>query len=75
MEKIIYVKLLNEGSIAYRPVPAIEIKSNIFKLQGFEIYDPEDEEWEFLPGSYVLVAEQVKGDKNVLVAIEEQSPE
>jgi hypothetical protein len=74
MEKIIYVQLLNEGSIAYRPVPAIEIENNIYMLQGFDIYDTEDEEWEFLPGSYVLVEEQVKGDKNVSVAIKQQSP-
>ncbi len=74
MERVIYIQLLNEGSIAYRPIPALEIESNIYKVLGFEIYDTEDEEWEFLPGSYVLVKEQIKGGKNVLVAIQEQSP-
>lgn len=74
MERTIYIQLLNEGSIAYRPVPALQIENNIYKVLGFEIYDPEDEEWEFLPGSYVLVEEQNKGGKRVLVAIQNQSP-
>ena len=74
MERIIYIQLLNEGSTAYRPVPAVEIESNIYKVLGSEMYDPADEEWEFLPGSYVLVEEQIKGNKNVLVAIQARSP-
>ena len=69
MEKIIYIKLLNEGSVAYRPVPSYEIGNNIFKVNGLEIYDPEDEEWEFIPGTYVLVESQRKGGENILVAI------
>ena len=73
MEKIIYIQLLNEGSVAYRPVPAIQIENNIYKVQGFEIYDSEDEEWEFLPGTRVFVEEQIRVGENVLVAIQEQT--
>lgn len=74
MEKNIYIQLLEEGTKVYRPVPAIEIESNIYEVQGFEIYDPEDEAWEFTPGTYVLVEEQNLDGENVLVAIQEQSP-
>ncbi len=75
MERNIYIQLLEEGTKVYRPVPAIEIESNIYEVQGFEIYDPEDEVWEFTPGTYVLVEEQNLEGENVLVAIQERSPE
>ncbi len=75
MKKIIYIQLLNEGSIAYRPVSAYEIKKNIYKIDGSECYNPEDEEWEFLPETYVLVEKRHLGDKNVLVAVKEQNLE
>jgi hypothetical protein len=70
-KKIIYIKLLNEGSIAYRPVSAYETGNNIYKIYGLDVYDPEDEEWEFLPGTYVLVEEQIRSGEKVLVAISE----
>ena len=73
MEKNIYIQLLEEGTIVYRPVPALEVKNNIYEVRGSEIYDPEDEVWEFSPGTYVLVEEQNLNGENVLVAIREQN--
>ncbi len=58
--------------MAYRPVPAYKIKDRIYKVQGFDIYDPEDEVWEFPPGTLVLVEEQKDDGETVLVAIKEQ---
>lgn len=75
MKKNIYIQLLEEGTKVYRPVPAIEIEGNIYEVQGFEIYDREDEVWEFPPGTYVLVEEQNLDGENVLVAIREHNPE
>lgn len=75
MKKNIYIQLLEEGTKVYKPVPAIEIEKNVYEVQGFEIYDPEDEFWEFLPGTHVLVKEQNLNGERVLVAIKEQSPE
>ena len=43
-----YVKLINEGSVAYQSVPSSKFSSNIYKLEGSDIYDIEDEIWEFL---------------------------
>lgn len=74
MEKSIYIQLLDEGTKAYRPVPAREIENNVYKIQGFEIYDPEDETWEFLPGTTVLVEEQCLDGGIVLVAIKSKEP-
>ncbi len=72
MEKIIYIQLLDEGTKVYRPVPARHIENNIYEVGGFEIYDPEDEVWEFIPGTHVLVEKQNLDGENVLVAILEQ---
>ncbi len=73
MEKNIYIHLLDEGTIVYKTVPAIEIEDNIYKVQGSEFYDPEDEVWEFPPETYVLVEEQNIDGENVLVAIKEKN--
>lgn len=70
MEKI-YVKLINEGSLAYRPVPSSKISDNIYKLAGADMYDVEDETWEFLPETLVLTKKKELGGKSVLVAVEE----
>jgi hypothetical protein len=54
----VYVKLLNEGTEVYRPVPSRRIADDIFLLCGADIYNREDEEWEFEPGSAVKVIEK-----------------
>ena len=46
----IYVQLLDEGTIVYRPVSATHIKDMVFKIEGNV---PEDETWAFLPGKIV----------------------
>ena len=61
-----YVKLINEGSVAYQSVPSSKFSSNIYKLEGSDIYDIEDEIWEFL----LTKRKELEG-KLVLVAVEE----
>jgi len=73
MENKIYVQLLEDGTKVYRPVPANKIENGIYEVAGFEIYDPEDETWEFPPGTHVVVEEQNLEGETVLVAIKEQS--
>jgi hypothetical protein len=75
MEKNIYIQLLEEGTKVYRPVPGVKIESNIYKVQGFEMYGLENEVWKFPPGTYVLVEEQDFGGEKILVAVKEQNPE
>ena len=69
----IYIQLLGEGTKVYRPVPAIKIDNDIFKIGGDGIHDPEDEEWEFKPGTIVIVERKKLEGKNVLVAIKEKN--
>ncbi len=68
-KNIIYVRLLDEGVKVYRPVPAFEVANNVYQLNGADIYDPDDETWEFPPDSIVRVEEQSLSDECVLVAI------
>ncbi len=73
MEKIVYVQLLGEGTIVYRPVPATQINGSIHLLRGEEIFDGDDEDWEFLPGTKVVVEERELGGEKVFVAIDKET--
>ncbi len=68
-EKIIYTRLLGEGTDVYRPVPSLIIKDNVHKITGYDIFDPDDEEWEFPPGTIVLVENREIGGEELLVAV------
>ena len=59
-EIIIYIQLLNEGTDCYRPVRAVKLGNieNAYKILEDNIYDREDEEWEFEPGTNVYVEEK-----------------
>jgi hypothetical protein len=62
----IYVELLDEGTIVYRPVSATHIRDRIFKIEGIV---PETETWAFLPGEIVGCRhQQFSDDKWKLVA-------
>jgi hypothetical protein len=54
----IYVRLMGEGTEVYRPVSAQLVSSSIFVLGGQDTYNPDDEEWEFLPGAKVRVRDK-----------------
>jgi hypothetical protein len=71
MEKNIYIRLLGEGAPVYRAVPATEIRENLYHLKGYNIYDPEEESWEFAPGALVVVEERKLSEGAGLVAIRE----
>ena len=53
----IYVQLLDEGTIVYRPVFATRIGCSKFLILNHG-YDPNDEIWEFPPGITVYVEEK-----------------
>lgn len=52
----VYVNLLEEGSPVARPTQAIDLGNGTYKLLPTPHYDPEDEIWEFLPGTVVRCA-------------------
>jgi hypothetical protein len=49
----IYIRLLNEGSDAFRPTTAEPMGGGLFKVLATPSYDPTNEEWEFLPEAIV----------------------
>jgi len=49
----IYVKLLDEGVNVYKPVDAFLIEKNIYIIDS-TLEVPEDEKWEFIPGTKVV---------------------
>jgi len=53
----IYVQLIDEGTPTARPTQAVELGNGCFKVLPTPKYDPEDEKWEFPPGSIVKCEE------------------
>lgn len=51
MKRIIYVELLNEGVVSFRPVLSECVCKNIYILGE---KDDDSEEWAFNPGEYVV---------------------
>lgn len=70
----IYVLLLGEAVEVWRPVKAIYIKDNIYKIIE-QYYNREDEKWEFEPGEIVHCELTRTSDGKILIAkrIEHQS--
>lgn len=54
-EKVIFMRLYQEGTLVYRPVPALFKEKDIYVLEGEHLYDPDQENWQFTPGTYVYV--------------------
>lgn len=52
---LVYVRLLGEGTVVLRPTRATPVGPNTVTLLAPENYDPEDEDWEFKPGTTVRV--------------------
>lgn len=65
----VYVKLLEEGTEVFRPVPAIAQSGSRYLLGGQEFFYPDNERWEFPPGSIVEVELKELSGEAVLVAV------
>lgn len=65
----IYVQLLNEGTAVWRPTLAENIGDGLFRILPTPKYNPDDEAWEFTPGSIVRLEEKTLSSGRVLVAI------
>ena len=69
---IIYIHLLDEGTTVWLPTEGEIVDEMIFKVLPTENYDPENEHWEFPPGTIVRCEKLVLHDiqaKEVLVAV------
>jgi hypothetical protein len=66
---IVHVALLDEGVNVWRPAPAVKIDAQTYVLLRPDNYDPEDETWEFPPGSMVICQSRQISDGTILAAI------
>lgn len=64
----IYIPLLNEGTSVVRPAQAVKLDENLYRVLPTQDYDPNDEEWEFPPGSVVECVLETRSGREVLVA-------
>lgn len=64
----VFVPLRDEGTGVSRPTRAVPCGGMRFRLLATDDYDPEDEHWEFPPGSVVECRTQVIAGREVLVA-------
>ena len=67
----IYMPMLDEGTVVYRPVQAETSAGVIFRILPVEDGKPEREKWRFAPGTFVRCARQVLGGQAALVATEQ----
>ena len=66
--RIVYIPLLNEGTSVVRPAQAIRLRENVYQVLPTSDYDPDDEEWEFPPGTSVECEPETRSGQDVLVA-------
>jgi hypothetical protein len=66
--RTIYVALLDEGTDVWRPVEAEELRDGLFRIIS-ENSRPDDERWEFSPGSIVRCERRHLSAGPVLVAV------
>ena len=66
----IYIRLLDEGTEVARPTQGELLEGDIYRVLSIPNYDPEDEHWEFPPGSVVRCAMEKRQDGEFLVAQE-----
>lgn len=67
--RTVYIELLDEGTPVIRPTEAEAIGGgDSYLLLPTSDYDPEDEHWEFPPGSIVRCVKEVRDGEELLVA-------
>ena len=68
--KTIYVKLLDEGTNVMRPTQGEALGGDLYRLLPTPDYDPDDEHWEFPPGSVVRAYAEIRSGEEIWVARE-----
>jgi archaellum component FlaF (FlaF/FlaG flagellin family) len=66
----IYVNLLDEGTTVVRPTQGALLGNNVYRVLATPDYDPDDEHWQFPPGSIVRCVIERRDGEDVLVAHE-----
>ena len=67
--ELVYVRLRGEGTTVYRPAAASSAGKDLARLIAPEGYDPDDEDWEFKPGTLVRLESTRLEGQAVRVAV------
>jgi hypothetical protein len=65
----VYVRLLDEGTGVWRPVPTWKVGPQSYIVLRPDEYDPDVERWEFPPGSVVECESRQVSEGPTLVAV------
>jgi hypothetical protein len=65
----IYIALLDEGVNVWRPAPAWKVEDSTYIILRPDEYDPEDEHWEYPPGSTVVCEPRTTDQGTILAAV------
>ncbi len=65
----IYIRLLDEDTEVFRPTLAEPLGQDAFRVLPTSNYDPQDEKWEFVPGSVVECEKRKLDGEEILVAV------
>lgn len=68
-ELTVYIRLLGEGTVAFRPTRGELLDDDVVKLLPCTDYDPRDEDWEFPPESIVRCEKRCLGGDKLLIAV------
>lgn len=66
--RTIHIPLLGEGTSVLRPTRGVWLGGDIYRVLPTADYDPDDEEWEFPPGTHVECQSEGGGGRAILVA-------
>jgi hypothetical protein len=68
----VFVRLLNEGTTAWRPTNGEVVTPSTVRLSATPDYDSDDEQWEFPPGTLVECEQRTfQGGDTGFVAVRE----
>ena len=67
----IWIPLRNEGTIAAKMTKGVSLPGDEYIVIMPDEYDPQDEEWEFLPGTIVKCRKEIWSEGEILVAYEQ----
>jgi hypothetical protein len=73
IKSTIYISLLEEGTVVFRPTQGVALDTDIFEVLPTDDYDPEDEVWQFPPGTVVRCEKQKRDGEEILIAVAEHS--
>jgi hypothetical protein len=63
------VRLLDDGTACARPTEGEQLADGIFRMLPTPDYDPENEHWEFPPGTIVRIEKRESANGRYLLAV------